>query len=192
MMDAPGVLLIGGGSSVGKTTSARVIGERLGVPVLEPELGEPIAPALDPLSGPVDLWDLPAEVLCARLIAAAEAAIPRIRAQLDACHTGAIIEGERVHPALIETMERTGRARGVLIIETDAARLHATLIGRSRRFGELCSARQWRVAETDAQYGRWLRAEAVRRGLSIVDSQPFATLADRILTASTTLAVSGT
>jgi 2-phosphoglycerate kinase len=178
------VILIGGASSVGKTTVARALSERLRVPHVELDaILDDRDPRLNPLGGPIEIWDRPPEGLCALLVSAAEAATPLIEPQVRerASAGGAVIEGERIHPTLIARMQAAGLATGVLIIEADGERLHQTLMARSRGFHRLPEARRRAVAEVDRRYGAWLAAEAARRGLPAVTSQPWETLPDRCL-----------
>jgi 2-phosphoglycerate kinase len=184
--DLPGpfVLLIGGSSSVGKTTASATLAARLGVPHLELDVtlarGDP---RLDPLAGPTELWDRPPSQLCDLLIGGAEAAMPFVDRQVTACAGGAVIEGERIHPALIARLAAARRARGVLIIEADAARLHDTLMARSRGFRKISEPRRHAVAEVDRLYGQWLSVQATTLAIPCLSSQPWETLADRVLDA---------
>ena len=183
---SPPVILVGGASSVGKTTVARALSERLRVPHVELDaILDDRDPSLNPLGGPIEIWDRPPEELCALLVSAAEAATPLLEEQVRARATtgGAVIEGERVHPALIARMQAAHLATGVLIIEADAERLHQTLMARSRSFHRLPEARRRAVAEVDRRYGAWLTQEAARRALASVPSQPWETLAQRCLAA---------
>jgi 2-phosphoglycerate kinase len=180
-MPEPFVLLIGGSSSVGKTTVAAAVGARLGVPVMEPDLTPAQSdPRLDPLVG-LAIWDRPPSQLCALLVTAAEAAMPFVEQQVAACLGGAVIEGERIHPALVARLAAAGQARGVLIVEADAARLHDTLMARSHGFRKISEPRRHAVAEVCRLYGCWLSAQATELGVPCVSSQPWETLADRVL-----------
>jgi hypothetical protein len=122
-----GALLIGGSSSVGKTVVACTLSERLGVAHVEADCWVRRDPRLDPLAGPIELWDQPPQRLCDLLIHAAELAMPFVEDEVADC-AGVVIESERIHPDVIKRLEDAGRARGVLIIEPDAERLHATLM----------------------------------------------------------------
>lgn len=179
-----GGLIIGGSSCVGKTTVAKALAARLRVTHVEADRSLPADARLRPLDGPIEVWDEAPAELCWRLIAAAEAAIPYLLGQiatLAAAGEGWILEGERVHPELIEQAARDGTARGVLIIETDALRLFQTLHERLPGFKTLRESRQRAVAELDSLYNLWLSEEASRRGVECVASQPWHTLAERLL-----------
>jgi len=187
-------LIIGGSSSVGKTTVARHLAASLQCSLVETDRCLPDDPRLNPLAGPLTIWDEPPAELCERLIAAADAAVPYLMQQahdLCAADTGWIMEGERVHPKLVERLWRGGVARGVFIVETDAGRLYETLMARLPGFITLPESRRRAVAEVDRLYNVWLVEEASRRNLPCVESQPWPTLADRVLAATTTLHRSG-
>jgi hypothetical protein len=180
-------LLIGGSSCVGKTTVARELGTRLGLRVVQTDCSLPADPRLDPLAGGDEVWDGTPSDLCRRLVAAAEAAIPYVATQARALAAepgGWIIEGERVHPRLIARLARRGAARGVVIVETDRGRLTETLTARLPSFASLGGSRRRTIVEVDGLYNEWLIGEACRQGVGRVDSQPWATLGDRVLAAA--------
>jgi len=139
-------------------------------------------PTLNPLAGSLQIWDQPTQVLCKLLIVGAKAAIPYLTQEVAGlAQTGWILEGERVHPELVKSLHESGRARGFFIVETDAERLHTTLLTRLPGFGELLKSRQRAVAEVDRLYNLWLLTETARLGLPCVPSHPWGTLASRIL-----------
>jgi 2-phosphoglycerate kinase len=179
-------LIVGGSSCVGKTTLAKSLCAPFDLPLVQTDRILPNTPTLNPLAGPLEIWDRPPKELCQLLIVAASSATPYIARKVDALtasRRGWIIEGERVHPGLVEQVQHAGRARGVFIVETHAERLHDTLVERLPGFGELSESRQRAVAEVDRLYNLWLMNEATTRGLPFVASQPWVTLADRTLAA---------
>jgi hypothetical protein len=89
-----------------------------------------------------------------------------------------------IHPQVIRRLEDMGRARGVLIIEPDAERLYDTLLQGSRGFRRISERRRRAVAELDRLYGSWLAIQAQELGVQWVPSQPWNTLADRVMTAT--------
>lgn len=183
----PSRLIIGGSSCVGKTTVARHLCERLNLKLVETDRTLPNNPLLQPLDGALDIWDRPAAELRDLLIQAANVAVPYLRQQilsLSAFPTGWIMEGERVHPDLVERVLYEGLAQAVFIIETDALRLYDTLMERLPGFRNISESRRRAVAEVDRLYNLWLGAEAARRNLVCVESQPWQSLADRVLAAS--------
>ncbi|MDT5122633.1 MAG: hypothetical protein QOC96_2115 [Acidobacteriota bacterium] len=177
-------LIIGGSSCVGKTTVARDLCARLDLTLVETDRSLPDDPRLQPLDGSLEIWDRPAVELRDLLIVAAEVAVPYLLQQISslaASGTGWIVEGERVHPNLIERLQRDGRAQGVFIIETDAARLYRTLMERLPGFKKIAETRRRTVAEVDRLYNLWLAQEASERNLPCLESQPWQTLPERVL-----------
>jgi 2-phosphoglycerate kinase len=184
-MPLSGSILIGGSSSTGKTTAARWLASRLNLPVvhLDEYLAEiPDAGLAFPASQP-GFWEQPADQICKLLIALAERASVHIQALLEKqTREGQpmLIEGERLHPALLQAAAQAGQAAGILVIEDDPEQLHATLLGRSQRFRDLPARQQQVVVQADSLYGGWLREQAVRRGLAWTCAQPWETLGARI------------
>lgn len=181
------VLLIGGPSGIGKTTLAAQVARRLGTSWLMVDdlrlalmrSGIPIPD--NPRAEPFDATD--------GLVAVGEAVAPAIEVVIEN-HVDqrypVVIEGDGILPSLFERASvraRTsgGRIRAVFLYEPDAGALYANLVARG--------ADSWRddlhwYARRSAAYGEWLRKEAERRGLPIVDARPWSTLVDRILAAS--------
>jgi hypothetical protein len=179
-------LIIGGSSCVGKTTLGKSLCAPFDLPLVQTDRLLPNNSTLNPLAGPLEIWDRPAQELCELLIAAANAATPYLSRKVEDLVTsrrGWVVEGERVHPELVERVQSSGRARGIFIVETDARRLHDTLFERLPGLGELSESRQRAIAEVDRLYNLWLIDEAAGRGLSCVASQPWDTLADRTFAA---------
>ncbi|HSO76308.1 MAG TPA: hypothetical protein VLU47_15860 [Blastocatellia bacterium] len=179
-------LIIGGSSCVGKTTLAKSLCAPFDLPLVHTDSVLPDNPTLNPLALPLEIWDRPPEELCELLIAAASAATPYLTRKVENLITsrrGWVLEGERVHPELVELCQRAGQARGTFIVETDAGRLHQTLGERLPGFPELSGSRQRAIVEVDRLYNLWLIDEAAGRGLTCVASQPWDTLADRTLAA---------
>ena len=181
---APFRLIIGGSSCVGKTTVARHLCGRFNLKLVETDRVLPNNPLLRPLDGALDIWDRPTTELGELLIQAASVAVPYLRQEilnLSSFSTGWIIEGERVHPVFVERALNEGSAQGVFIIETDAQRLYDTLMERLPGFRNIAESRRRAVAEVDRLYNLWIEAEAARRNLVCVQSQPWQSLADRVL-----------
>lgn len=179
-------LIIGGSSCVGKTTLAKSLCAPFDLPLIQTDRILPDNSTLNPLAGPLEIWDRSPHELCDLLIVAANAATPYLTRKVEvlaASRRGWVVEGERVHPELVEQLQCAGRARGVFIVETGAKRLHDTLVERLPGFNELSESRQQTVAEVDRLYNLWLINEATTRGLPCVASQPWGTLADRTLAA---------
>jgi 2-phosphoglycerate kinase len=176
--------IIGGSSCVGKTTLAKSLCARFDLALVQTDGSLPDNQTINPLAGPLEIWDRAPEQLCELLVVAAAAATPYLALQIEvlsASNQGWIVEGERINPELVQRVERGGSGRGIFIVETDAERLHNTLVKRLPGFGELSKSRQRAVAELDRLYNLWLISEASRRHLPCVASQPWQTLADRTL-----------
>lgn len=180
-------IIIGGSSCVGKTTVARHLCTRLNLILVETDRSLPDNPHLRPLDGALEIWDRPAIELRDLLIKAADVAMTYLLEQikrLSASPAGWVMEGERIHPIFMERWLDEGVAQGVFIIETDAQRLYDTLMERLPGFGEISEARRHAVAEVDRLYNLWLIEEASRRNLSCIESQPWQSLAERVLAAT--------
>lgn len=178
------VVLVGGSSSVGKTTLAGELARRgQSESVQVDDLRRGIDdPRLDFLSRTRDPWRLEPGELCLRLRAAAEAMRPALAALVDRALADGrrlVLEGEALDPSLAARYCRDARVRPVFVVELDRERLARTLRDRSPAFESLPSAEQSAVAHTNALYGRWLKAECRERNLSCVASQPWETLVDR-------------
>jgi hypothetical protein len=181
-------LIIGGSSSVGKTTAARHLANRHNLTLVETDRTLPNIPPLRPLNGPIEIWDRPAAELCALLIDAAVASTPYLSQQISALSVGScdgwIVEGERVHPELVARVSRTGEAQGVFIVETDPQRIYKTLMKRLPGFNEISESRRRTVAEVDGLYNRWLVHQTHQQNLRCIDAQPWATLPERVIAAT--------
>ena len=182
------VYVLGGPSSVGKTTAAATIAERLGAAYLQ----------LDPITrasqdprvlrfGPgVDaLWRLPATHVCDLLVHKGEALAAQLNGTISRCAPGSsdtVVEGEGVHPSLAQH-HPVDLVRFAFVLEPDEAVLLETLAGRSARFRALPAAHQHTVAQANRLYGQWLRQQAQRCRQPWVESRPWSTLPDRLVQA---------
>jgi 2-phosphoglycerate kinase len=177
-------IVIGGSSCVGKTTVARQLSVALSVRHVDSDRMLPRDPAIQPLAGSIEIWDRPVQELCGLLVAAARASTPHLAKQavaLSKTDTDWILEGERVHPELVDQLQMDGLAVGVFVVEPSADRLHHTLQVRLPGFQSLTPGRQKAVAALDREYNLWLIREARQRQLAVVSSQPWESLGIRIL-----------
>lgn len=180
----PQVLLIGGSSSVGKTTLARALarrldGEHVQVDDLRRNVDDPRAHFLAQTRHP---WRLEPSALCLALQRAAEAMRPLLGRVLDAALAngrGLVLEGEGLDPWLAARYSSEPRVCALFVVELDVKRLASTLHARSLSFRRLPAAEQVTVARTGALYGAWLKGESRERGLPCLPSQPWATLRER-------------
>lgn len=199
------VLLIGGVSGAGKTVAAAELARRLMIPWIgvddlrlalqwtrvslpEPEQTEALYFFLDT----PDVWSLQPERLRDGLIEVGEIMSPAIEIVVSN-HLGnagpVILEGDGILPSLADRSEvkagiESGRVRIVFLHEPDPDRLQANYLQRNR-FPEGRSDAELRAeARAKALFSDWIVAEARRRELPVIDSRPFDSLLDRILSAA--------
>jgi hypothetical protein len=148
------VYLLGGSSSVGKTTAATVIAERLSAAHLQ--LDSIARASADPhvrrfAGGVDDLWRLPAAHVCDLLIrkgdALAATLLHTLIGQCLASDSVTLVEGEGIHPSLAPH-HPGDLVRFGFVLEPEEAVLFQTLAGRSPRFRALPQAQQHTVAAT--------------------------------------------
>jgi adenylate kinase family enzyme len=187
------VILIGGGSSVGKTTAAADLARRRGLQHLEVDAlrAEESHPAVHFVASSPDVWQLGAETLRDRLIELGAALRPRILRLVSkqlALGVPTVIEGEGIEPSLLESLTDR-RVRMVFVAELNEKRLAETFANRpsagADRFRLLGPAGRQCVCRMNRLYGAWIAAEALARGLPCLPSQPWQDLADRIFAAVT-------
>ena len=178
-------ILIGGGSSVGKTTAGKELARNLGLAFVELDQiakGDPTLPSID-FSGE-RLERQPVDVLVDELKAKGAYLQPLVRRQVDDCsEPGAVIEGEGIVPAMASEVDSSVVI--LFVVETNAAVLHQTLTGRSAFFRLLTASAQRKLCTVNAAYNAWIRAEAQAGPLLVVLSSPMESLHKRILRAVT-------
>ena len=180
------IYLIGGSSSVGKTTMARSLSKYYDMFCLHLDdftkgFNDP---ELEFFTGKADFWDQAAQELFERLVRVTEKTEPYLHSFVSEWVAGGksgIIEGEKIHPRFMEKVVSSNSAKGIFLIETDREQLYQTLQQRSLRFRELSGTQQWKVAEVNQRYGLWLKQEAKRRNLIWENAQPWETLVSRVL-----------
>lgn len=189
----PTLFLIGGSSSVGKSTVAGRLAERFAMEVVR--VDELLHAVTDPdafFPGDIpSIRSLTAEQLCQRLISkgnALEPVLHDIASRILQEGRSAVVEGEGIQPQLALHWRGDGRVLCVLVIEEDAQRLAETLRVRisARKnptdpWGSEAESIQQKMGKVNALYGRWLRDEAGRYGTPWVPSQPWETLFERFL-----------
>jgi 2-phosphoglycerate kinase len=183
------VYLLGGSSSVGKTTAAATVAQRLGAAHVQVDAIAQASqdPRVRRFQADVDeLWSLPAAQVCELLIEKGEALAAQVDAIIRRCSASApitVVEGEGIHPSLARQHPAGGLARFVFVVEPEQAVLFQTLTSRSARFRALPAAHQHTVAATNWLYGHWLRRQALQFGQPWIQSRPWATMPDRLLQA---------
>ncbi len=180
------LLLIGGGSSVGKTKASQALAVGLGLPhvQLDELLDAPEFDKLFDLNSP-GFWDQePAQLreLLIRKGDAALAGLPRWLGQ-HSDERGVLLEGEGIHPGLLADLGDLPGIRLLFIVELDADRLRETLTASSKSFRNLTAPQQDNVVETNRLYNEWVAQQAALYGQPFVASQPWSSLPARLLRA---------
>ena len=180
------VLLIGGASGVGKSSLAYPLARRHGVPVLEVD---DIVCALKAVTTPSQqpelfFWDtdpdafrLPPEAIMRQGIALAEALQPALEAVIGnhlETDMPLVIEGDFLLPALAARagfagIPAAGRVKALFVVESDAAAVVANYLAREPGEGE-----QSLRAEVSMAWVGWLREEAARVGVPVIEARPWA------------------
>lgn len=197
------VLLIGGPSSVGKTTVAREIARKFGVSCLQvddlrlalqrsrvtlPEGTD----ALYFFEETPDVRRLPPERLRDGLIAVGEVMSPAIEVVIENHVDQAVpivIEGDGILPSLLVRPPVRVRAigkqvRAVFVVEPDEAAIRATFVARGRGISGWSEQEVQIDARAKWLYGQWLTGEARRYGMPVLEPRPWETLIERLLIAS--------
>jgi 2-phosphoglycerate kinase len=196
-------LLIGGPSSVGKSTAAAQIGRRLGIQWLHVDdlrlalqWSRVTLPArteaLYFFEETPNILRLPPERLRDGLIGVAEAMARAVEIVVDNhVHIAApvVIEGNDILPSLltrpvVQEHAVEGQARLVVLIESDEQQILTNMLDRGRGIAEWTETELRTRARAYWLYGQWLAHEAQRRGLPVLEARPWTTLAERILAAS--------
>ncbi len=147
------ILLVGGSSGVGKTSVARQLGQRLGVPWLQVDdlrlslqrsltclLPEQTLAALDffDFHKHPAVWQLSPEQICQGLIKVSKAMLPALEVVVvNHIDTDAplIIEGDGILPALfarLSVQNRNGGVQAVFLIEPEEDMIRANIFARKR------------------------------------------------------------
>lgn len=196
------VLLIGGNSGAGKSTIARQIGLRFGIPWLEVD---DFRLAMQRVTMPEqipelhtflerDVWGMSPKDMCDGLIAVGTA-VSRALEVVVAHHINTrrpvVLEGDGIVPSMASqrtfaSMERGDDVRTVFLIESDEEVLvrNSLETAASRKADPPPVDEMRKHLAMSHLYGRWLQEEAIRLGLPVVDSQPRETVVERVLQAA--------
>lgn len=161
---------------------ATALANQLGWDIVHADQTLPADPVMHPFVDAPDIWDPPAEDLCALLARAATQSIPHLLSTVETHRLarGVVFEGERLHPSLLDHLAKDREVRGVFVFEANEQRLYETLMSRSRSFRSLDEPKRHKVAEVDRLFGLWLLQECEMSGHPCLPSQPWSTLAKRI------------
>jgi 2-phosphoglycerate kinase len=199
------VLLIGGPSSVGKSSAAKRIARQVGADWLQVDdlrlalqasgISLPSPDDTRKLSFFVetpDVWRLPPERLRDGFVGVGEALSPAV-AKVVTNHLALadpmVLEGDGLLPSLLAHPEvrhwDTGdQLRAVFVAEPFEGMILANMLARERGTSGRSPEELSVNARASWLFGQWLADEARRRHLPVVESQPLETLVDRILEAS--------
>ena len=191
------VLLLGGSAGIGKTMLAERVARRLSLPWAQVDdfhcsLHAASRPADQPALHYFDddaVWEQPPEVLCDRFVAAASvvsAALEGVVAHHISTASPIVLEGIWLLPALAAQMTYAGvpnggQIRSVFLLELDEQAVMKSLPD-NRWFDRKGATLKRTRARTNLLYSQWLAQEAQRHEVPSLPVQPWASLADRILT----------
>lgn len=98
-----------------------------------------------------------------------------------------VLEGDGIVPSLAAQHNfagsdvEEGQVRSVFIYEPDEKVIEANMEVRGRGFQHNTKAERQTQVRMSYLYGEWLREEASRLSLPIIESRPWNTLADRVM-----------
>jgi 2-phosphoglycerate kinase len=136
-----------------------------------------------------DVWQLPAERLRDAMIAVGVAmteAVAIVVGNHVAQGDVAVIEGDGILPSIVEHPElrgslASGKLRVVFVAPSDEDELLRNMLDRGRGVPDKSEAELRRIVEMNWLYTVWLAREAEERSIPVVTTQPWDTLADRII-----------
>ena len=200
------VLLIGGSSGVGKTVISQVLARQLGVFLLSADdVRLALQHTTTPEQQPVlhlfwenrEVWQQSPEVLCNGLIEVGKVvshALEIIVAHHIAIKdVGAvIIEGDGILPGFASQdhfeqlpffagLSVKNELRSVFLYEPDEQVLFANMRQRGRGFESFSPSEQQTQVRMSWLYGQWIRQEAQKYGLPVVEVRPWETVIERIM-----------
>lgn len=198
MSEAPAraweVLLLGGASGVGKSSLAYPLARHFGVALTEVDdfqillsrMTTPAQlPALHVWRTHPDLDALPEDEIARMLEAYAEALAPGLEAVIEnhlESRAPLVLEGDFILPRLavrprFGAQANAGRVRGLFLHEGDPERIAANYSAREN------AGPQTRRAAVSARHSAWLKGEAARCAVPVLDARPRETLLARAITA---------
>ena len=173
-------ILIGGCSSSGKTTVSEKLCENFGISYYSLDKirhgdGHPI---FSMLSKP-EIWDKDVTDIVDIIKEIGIKLRPFVENWCRKISSG-LLEGEGIEPKYVHESCIEANTSVIYIVESDVSRLHSTLCMRSESYRNLNESRQNKVIATNAEYSKYLRAEAFKYRQPCIDSLPWDTLYSRI------------
>lgn len=200
------LLVILGASGTGKSTAARNIARRHGVPWMQVDdlrLALQYSRVTLPertdrfyfFERTEDVWTLPISDLVRGFIDVAELMVPAVRVVIDShvvTNVPLVLEGDGVQPALVEDPVirphvQGGRVRFCTVMAQNSDELFKNMIDRGRGMDVKDVERHQRHAGANAAFGSWLTDRSRENRIPVVASRPFRTLPNRILAATATV-----
>ena len=192
------VLLIGGTTAVGKSTTGALVAQRLGIHCLSADsVWKALMAVTTPGTHPdfhhfeptPEVHAIGPEYLLQLHIAEAQAMTPALDAFLDwELHEGSrfVFQGAWITPELAAKRCSSTGERAVFIDEPEESAILASMMERSGRvsLGLEPLPRQLSISAMAWRYGNWLREGTRQSGIPTVTARPRETLADRILAAA--------
>ena len=183
------VLLIGGASGTGKTSVSYQVARHFEVGIAEVDDFQIILELMtSPTEQPIlhqcwssECFRLPVEEIVELQIAVGKVMMPALEAVV-ANHietdTPIVLEGDYVSPALISRCSQLGRVGAVFLHEADEVQILRNFSQREPDRGE-----QRKRARVNWLYGEWLKKEAERSGLPVVEARPWESVFKRVIEA---------
>lgn len=200
------VLVIFGASGTGKSTAAAEIGRRCGISWLQVDdlrltlqySNVTLPTGTDALyffERMPDIWEHSVARLRQGFIDVAAVMAPAVRTVIhNHVITGApmVLEGDGVLPSLVldpllRPLVDDGTIRFCGIRTPPVSELFNNLVARGRGIDVSVPDKHQQQAEANFSFGTWLETEAEHLGIPLVDSRPFVSLPERILTAQASL-----
>lgn len=198
------VLLIGGPSGVGKSTAAKQIARRFGIPWLQIDdlrlalqwsqvrLPDPEDTRKLYIFDAPDVWQQSPEQLRDGFIGVGEALSPAIAKVITnhiAIAEPMILEGDGLLPSLlarpdVRTWNPDRRVQAVIVIPPDEEMIRTNVLTRGRGIVERSESELQAQVRAIWLYGAWLAAEARRFAVPVVDAEPRDSLGDRVIAAA--------
>ena len=183
------IVLIGGCSSVGKTTVACALRDMLGrehVQVDRILRTMPRDQGTREFIGDPEQLDLPVDELVAMIVSKRVTLaehLPHLFQTWQHEGVSVVLEGEGITPDLTAGFRFNPGALAVFIVETDRDQMYRNLVNRSERFAVLNEPRKRKLVEMNCVYGEWLQNEAIRYRMPWLTAQPWETLRTRVVQA---------